>query len=71
MSLVFSKISESCAADGAGEINEFFKFDWVSGGWNPMDALGAGFGGYLAVIILFRVDEILDDVSQATVNSLE
>ena len=41
-----------CAADGAGELNEFFKFDWVSGGWNLMVALGAVFGGYRQRIIL-------------------
>jgi hypothetical protein len=36
-----------CAADGADEMNEFFKIDWKSGGWNLMVALGAVFGGYL------------------------
>ena len=58
-----------CAADGAGEINEFFKFDWVSGGWNLMVALGAVFGGYLAAHYFIPVDGNIAHVSQATVNS--
>lgn len=37
-----------CAADGADDMSDFFKFDWKSQGWNLMVALGAVFGGYLA-----------------------
>lgn len=37
-----------CAADGADDLNEFFKFDWSSQGWNLLVALGAMFGGYVA-----------------------
>lgn len=32
-----------CAADGAEDMNDFFKFDWKSQGWNLMVALGAVF----------------------------
>ncbi|HNP48060.1 MAG TPA: YeeE/YedE thiosulfate transporter family protein [Bacteroidia bacterium] len=59
-----------CAADGAGELNEFFKFDWVSGGWNLMVALGAVFGGYLAAHYFVPTTGNIAHVSTATVNSL-
>ncbi|HNL38014.1 MAG TPA: YeeE/YedE family protein, partial [Saprospiraceae bacterium] len=36
-----------CAADGADEMNEFFKINWQAGEWNLLVALGAVFGGYL------------------------
>lgn len=37
-----------CAADGAGDYADFFKFDWGKQGWNLMIALGALFGAYVA-----------------------
>ncbi len=37
-----------CAADGADEFADFFKYDWTKQGWNLMVALGATFGGYMA-----------------------
>jgi len=37
-----------CAADGAGDYADFFKFEWEKQGWNLMVALGALFGGYIA-----------------------
>lgn len=37
-----------CAADGAGDYADFFKFDWEKQGWNLMVALGAVFGAYIA-----------------------
>lgn len=37
-----------CAADGADDVADFFKFDWQSQSWNLLVALGAVFGGYLA-----------------------
>ncbi|MDH5397672.1 MAG: YeeE/YedE thiosulfate transporter family protein [Cyclobacteriaceae bacterium] len=37
-----------CAADGAGDYVDFFKFDWSKQGWNLMVAFGATFGGYMA-----------------------
>ena len=44
-----------CAAEGADNLNEFFKFDWKSGGWNLMVALGAILGGYFAAQFFFQV----------------
>lgn len=58
-----------CAADGAGDLNDFFKFDWASQGWNLMVALGALFGGYLAANY-FSGDQQIAHVSAATVQSL-
>lgn len=37
-----------CAADGAGDYADFFKFDWEKQGWNLMVGLGAVFGAYMA-----------------------
>lgn len=58
-----------CAADGAGDFADFFKFDWSSQGWNLMVALGAMFGGYLSAHY-FSSDEPVAHVSQATIESL-
>jgi uncharacterized protein len=58
-----------CAADGAGDFADFFKFDWQSQGWNLMVALGALFGGYLAAHYFTSPNEVAH-VSQATVESL-
>ncbi len=59
-----------CAADGADEMNEFFKFDWKSQGWNLLVALGAVFGGYLAAHYFTAPGNNLAHVSAATVESL-
>lgn len=37
-----------CAAEGAGDYADLFKFDWGSKGWNLLVALGAVIGGHLA-----------------------
>lgn len=60
-----------CAADGAGDFNEFFKFDWQSQGWNLMVALGAMFGGYIASHYFSTPETNIAHVSQATVESLQ
>ncbi len=60
-----------CAADGAGEFSDFFKFDWQSQGWNLMVALGAMFGGYLASHYFLSPDGDIAHVSAATVASLQ
>ncbi|MCB0554852.1 MAG: YeeE/YedE family protein [Phaeodactylibacter sp.] len=60
-----------CAADGAGDFSEFFKFDWQSQGWNLMVALGAMFGGYLASHYFLSPDGDIAHVSAATVASLK
>ncbi len=60
-----------CAADGAGEVSDFFKFDWQSQGWNLLVALGAMFGGYLAAHYFVPNGGDLAHVSQATVESLQ
>jgi len=59
-----------CAADGAGDMSDFFKFDWQSQGWNLLVALGAMFGGYLAAHY-FSGPEQIAHVSAATVESLQ
>jgi len=59
-----------CAADGAGNFADFFKFDWASGGWNLLVALGSMFGGYLAAHYFLPADGDLAHVSAATVESL-
>ncbi len=58
-----------CAADGAEDMNDFFKFDWKSQGWNLMVALGAVFGGYLAAQY-FSGPEPYAHISEKAVNSL-
>ncbi|HPG08506.1 MAG TPA: YeeE/YedE thiosulfate transporter family protein [Saprospiraceae bacterium] len=60
-----------CAADGAGEFADFFKFDWSSQGWNLLVALGAMFGGYLASHYFIPNDGDMAHVSAATVASLQ
>ncbi|MCO6494042.1 MAG: YeeE/YedE family protein [Phaeodactylibacter sp.] len=59
-----------CAADGAGEFSDFFKFDWQSQGWNLMVALGAMFGGYIASHYFLGSSDVAH-VSAATVESLK
>ncbi len=59
-----------CAADGASDLNDFFKFDWPSQSWNLMVALGAVFGGYLAAHYFSTPGEQVAHVSAATVQSL-
>jgi uncharacterized membrane protein YedE/YeeE len=59
-----------CAADGAGDYADFFKFDWSKQGWNLMVALGAMFGGYLASHYFLGGSEYAH-VSEETVASLQ
>ncbi|MCB9283064.1 MAG: YeeE/YedE family protein [Lewinellaceae bacterium] len=60
-----------CAADGADNFADFFKFDWASQGWNLMVALGAMFGGYLAAHYFLSPDGDVAHVSAATVHTLQ
>jgi uncharacterized protein len=60
-----------CAADGADEYADFFKFDWQSQGWNLMVALGALFGGYLAANYFSSPDGNVAHISEATMASLQ
>ena len=60
-----------CAADGAGDYADFFKFDWQSQGWNLMVALGALFGGYLAANYFASPDGNVAHISDATIASLQ
>lgn len=55
-----------CAADGAGDMSDFFKFDWQSQGWNLLVALGSMFGGYVASHYFTAPDQNLAHVSAAT-----
>jgi uncharacterized protein len=59
-----------CAADGADQMNEFFKIDWKSGGWNMMVALGAVFGGYLASHYFIGPQGDISHIGAATVQHL-
>jgi uncharacterized membrane protein YedE/YeeE len=59
-----------CAADGADRMNEFFKIDWKSGGWNMMVALGAVFGGYLVSHYFLGPQGDIAHISSATVQQL-
>jgi hypothetical protein len=59
-----------CAADGADQMNDFFKIDWKSGGWNMMVALGAVFGGYLASHYFIGAQGDIAHISSATVQQL-
>ena len=59
-----------CAADGADQMNDFFKIDWKSGGWNLMVALGAVFGGYLASHYFIGPQGDIAHISAATVQQL-
>ena len=59
-----------CAADGADQMNEFFKIDWKSGGWNMMVALGAVFGGYLVSHYFLGPQGDIAHISSATVQQL-
>ncbi|MBD78271.1 MAG: YeeE/YedE family protein [Crocinitomicaceae bacterium] len=57
-----------CAANGAGDMASFFKFDYQSQAWNLMVALGAVFGGYFAAQALHP--EMLSNISPETVETL-
>ncbi|MBP6826784.1 MAG: YeeE/YedE family protein [Saprospiraceae bacterium] len=59
-----------CAADGADEMNEFFKINWQAGEWNLLVALGAVFGGYIASHYLAGTEGNVAHLSDATVTSL-
>ena len=59
-----------CAADGADEFADFFKFDWQSQGWNLMVALGSMFGGYIAAHYFVGDQGMHAHISSATVESL-
>lgn len=59
-----------CAADGADEMNEFFKINWQAGEWNLLVALGAVFGGYIASHYLVGAEGNVAHISTATVESL-
>ncbi|MCB0689600.1 MAG: YeeE/YedE family protein [Saprospiraceae bacterium] len=59
-----------CAADGADQYADFFKFDWQSQAWNLLVALGAMFGGYMAANYFAGDDGNIAHVSAATVQSL-
>lgn len=60
-----------CAADGAGDFADFFKFDWQSQGWNLMVALGSMFGGYLAAHYFSGDEGMYAHISAQTVESLQ
>ncbi len=60
-----------CAADGAGDMADFFKYDWKSQGWNLLVALGSMFGGYLASHYFAAPDGAVAHVSAATIESLK
>lgn len=60
-----------CAADGADEMNEFFKINWREQEWNLLVALGAVFGGYLASHYFMSPGGSIAHVSQATIDSLQ
>lgn len=59
-----------CAADGADEYSDFFRFDWQSQAWNLLVVLGAMFGGYIAATHFAGEDGNIAHVSEATVRSL-
>lgn len=60
-----------CAADGASDLNDFFKFDWQSQGWNLLVALGSMFGGYIASHYFASPDGNIAHVGPAAVASLQ
>ena len=60
-----------CAADGADEMADFFKFDWQSQGWNLLVALGSMFGGYVAAHYFTPAGQNIAHVSDATVEQLK
>lgn len=59
-----------CAADGADQSTDFFKFNWKDQEWNLLVALGAVFGGYLASHYFTGPEGAVAHVSPATVESL-
>lgn len=59
-----------CAADGADQSTDFFKFNWKDQEWNLLVALGAVFGGYLASHYFTSPEGAVAHVSPATVESL-
>lgn len=60
-----------CAAEGAGQYSDLFRFDWESKGWNLLVALGAMFGGYISSHYFAAPDGNFAHVSEATVRTLQ
>lgn len=60
-----------CAAEGAGEYSDFFRFDWQSQGWNLLVALGAMFGGYVASHYFAGTEGNVAHIGPATLSELE
>lgn len=65
---ISANLRTMCAADGGGNVANFFDFDYQSQSWNLMVALGAVFGGYFAAQALNP--DMLSNVSAETVASL-
>lgn len=60
-----------CAADGADELNDFFKINWKDGQWNLLVALGAMFGGYMASHYFMGTEGDVVHITDATIASLD
>ncbi|WP_127845527.1 YeeE/YedE family protein [Psychroflexus aestuariivivens] len=43
-----SNLRTACSIGGAGQVSDFFKFDWKKERWNLIVVLGAAIGGFLA-----------------------
>lgn len=60
-----------CAAEGAGDYSDFFRFDWQSQGWNLLVALGSMFGGYIASHYFMGTEGNVAHLSAAAVEDLK
>ena len=66
---ISSNFRTICAIGGAGNVADFFKFDWKSQIWNLVFVAGTIIGGYVAKNYFMDYDTI--QISQETIAELE
>lgn len=68
---VSGNLRTMCAIGGAGQVSDFFKFDWKGQIWNLVFVAGTLIGGYLAANFMAPPEGNLAHISDATVNDLQ
>jgi len=68
---VSSNLRTMCSIGGAGQLSDFFKFDWKGQIWNLIFVGGTLIGGYLAANFMAPAEGNLAHISDATVNDLQ
>lgn len=64
-----SNLRTMCSAAGAGNLADFFRFDWKNQKWNLVFLVGSVLGGFLAVQFLMNGEEL--QISPETQTALQ